>query len=84
LHGLRKFVQNVQRLVQPAALMARRWESLVERFPEPSRRSHWFPSSQRLIPEARNLNAAEIRFRLRELYLSAVSQDDFVNVWPSG
>ena len=37
LHGLWKLVENVQRLVQPAALVTRRREGLVESFPEAER-----------------------------------------------
>src|ERR1019366_4332059 len=37
LNGLWKLVENVQRLVQPAALVTRRREGLVESFPEAER-----------------------------------------------
>src|SRR5208282_41666 len=37
LNGFRKLVENVQRLVQPAALVTRRREGLVESFPEAER-----------------------------------------------
>ncbi len=37
LHGLRQLVENIQGLVHPAPLMARRWKNFSERFREAKR-----------------------------------------------
>src|SRR3979490_1841443 len=58
LKGFRKLVENVHRLVQPAALVTRRREGLVESFPEAERAiadgDLWptsrAPSNRRAIP----------------------------------